>query len=340
MWKKWTIGWFIAAMLCTCIAGQQLVPGMYCGLENCYDVLGVVSSSSKSEISRVYRKLARNSHPDYLRSHGASKQEIEAGVEKFHRLSAAYETLKDSREEYDYYLQHPEEYYYNYYRYYKHKMPNVDVRVVLFGTITAISIFQYISWMTSYNTAITYMMHQSKYRNAAKEEAKARGLWIDKSEQKKQKRFKSKEELKQDEDNLLRNIIEEKMDIRGGYQKPQYTDVLWMQLFLFPYYLFKFMSFHSLWIYNYTLMKKDYSDDAKIYLICKNIGIKSVQWDIHTDAEKRVYMQRKLWVKANAQEYIHEKQEEAKVKMAEDPKMKRYRRWMNKGGPGRMTFED
>ena len=64
------------------------------------------------------------------------------------------------------------------------------------------------------------------------------------------------------------------------------------------------MSFHSLWIYNYTLMKKDYSDDAKIYLICKNIGIKSVQWDIHTDAEKRVYMQRKLWVKANAQVFI------------------------------------
>lgn len=38
--------------------------------------------------------------------------------------------------------------------------------------------------------------------------------------------------------------------------------------------------------------------------------------------------------------FMAEKAEEAKVKMAEDPKMKRYRRWMNKGGPGRMTFEE
>jgi len=37
---------------------------------------------------------------------------------------------------------------------------------------------------------------------------------------------------------------------------------------------------------------------------------------------------------------LEEKAEEAKAKMAEDPKMKRYRRWMNKGGPGRITFEE
>jgi len=155
---------------------------MYCGEESCYDVLGVDSSSSRSDISKAYRKLAREYHPDYLKSHGASKEELEKGVKRFHIIATAYETLKDPqvKEEYDYYLQHPEEYYYNYYRYYKRQIPNVDVRIVLFGTISAISIFQYISWMTSYNTAITYMAQNSKYRNAAKEEARARGLWLDK----------------------------------------------------------------------------------------------------------------------------------------------------------------
>jgi len=157
-----------------------LIPGMYCGLENCYDVLNVLPTASKGEISKNYRKLAREYHPDYRLSHGASKQEIEEGVEKFHAIAVAYETLRDSREEYDYYLQHPEEYYYNYYRYYRRRIPNVDVRLVIAGTITIISVFQYISWLTSYNTAISYMAQTAKYRSAAKEEAKQRGLWLDK----------------------------------------------------------------------------------------------------------------------------------------------------------------
>lgn len=36
------------------------------------------------------------------------------------------------------------------------------------------------------------------------------------------------------------------MDIRGGYQKPAYTDVLWVQIVLLPYYLAKYGKVHSL----------------------------------------------------------------------------------------------
>ena len=40
---------------------------------------------------------------------------------KFRLIATAYETLKDDdvREEYDYYLDHPEERLYNYYQYYR-----------------------------------------------------------------------------------------------------------------------------------------------------------------------------------------------------------------------------
>nr|XP_002132082.1 dnaJ homolog subfamily C member 25 [Ciona intestinalis] len=330
----------VVILLCTFdLASCQLIPGMYCGEENCYNVLDVDSSASKGEISKAYRKLARIYHPDYLRGRGGSEKEIEEGVLKFHQVATAYETLRNTqtRDEYDYYLQHPEEYYYNYYRYYKRKMPNVDVRVVLFGTVTVISVFQYISWMTSYNTAIQYMVQNSKYRNAAKEEAKSRGLWVEK---RKQKKFKTKEDLKQEEDDLIRSIIEEKMDIRGGYQKPEYSDVLWMQIILLPYYIYKFFKFHISWLYNYTIMKKEFTEEDKIYLVCKNLGIKPVAWDMQSDKNKYECMNRELWITSNAKVYIHEKQEEAKAKMANDPRMKRYRRWMNKGGPGRLTFDD
>lgn len=50
---------------------------------------------------------------------------------------------EDSRRDYDYMLDHPEEYYQHYYAYYRRRLtPKVDVRVVILVTICAISIFQ------------------------------------------------------------------------------------------------------------------------------------------------------------------------------------------------------
>lgn len=40
------------------------------------------------------------------------------------------------------------------------------------------------------------------------------------------------------------------------------------------------------------------------------------------------------------QVYRKEREEEMKLKMATDSKMKRYRRWMKNEGPGRLTFAD
>ena len=50
---------------------------------------------------------------------------------KFMQIATAYETLRDeeSRADYDYMLEHPEEMWRNYYRYYRRRVgPKVDVR--------------------------------------------------------------------------------------------------------------------------------------------------------------------------------------------------------------------
>lgn len=50
---------------------------------------------------------------------------------------------EDTRRDYDYMLDHPEEYYQHYYAYYRRQLtPKVDVRIVILVTICAISIFQ------------------------------------------------------------------------------------------------------------------------------------------------------------------------------------------------------
>lgn len=64
---------------------------------------------------------------------------------KFRMLATAYETLKDedSRKDYDYMLDHPEERYYHYYQYYRRRVaPKVDVRIVIVVTVLVISLIQ------------------------------------------------------------------------------------------------------------------------------------------------------------------------------------------------------
>lgn len=57
------------------------------------------------------------------------------------------------------------------------------------------------------------------------------------SAQRKKNKFKSQEEKKDDENAILRKVIEENADIKGGYEKPKITDVLWIQMFVFPYHI-------------------------------------------------------------------------------------------------------
>lgn len=75
----------------------HLLPGIYCGEENCYDILNVTRDSTKNEISKNYRHFARIYHPDIR----------ETGDEEMFKIIAnAYEILKDdeARKDYDYML--------------------------------------------------------------------------------------------------------------------------------------------------------------------------------------------------------------------------------------------
>lgn len=111
--------------------------GIYCGKENCYEVLGVTPDATEAQIKKVYRKLARDLHPD--------RNKGEDAKEKFQRVAAAYEALRDeeSRKDYDYLLAHPDEYYRNLYRYFKGKAaPKLDVLPILVVLLIVVSVFQ------------------------------------------------------------------------------------------------------------------------------------------------------------------------------------------------------
>ncbi|XP_071781693.1 dnaJ homolog subfamily C member 25 [Centroberyx gerrardi] len=324
-------------------AASALIEGLYCGTEVCYDVLGVDRQASKAEIARAYRQLARRYHPDRFRvgDPDLPGETQESAEKKFLQVATAYETLKDedSRKDYDYMLDHPEEYYRHYYAYYRRRLaPKVDVRIVILVTICAISIFQFYSWHSSYNEAINYLVTVPKYRIQATEIAKQQGLLNRTKEKGKNRR--SKEEIREQEEEVIRDIIKNKIDIKGGYQKPNLSDILLCKIVLFPYYLTTYVAWYSSWVYRFTICREEYGDEEKLYIIRRNMKMSQSQFDSLEDKLRETFLEKRLWIRENYEVYKQEQEEEMKVKMATDPRMKRYRRWMKNEGPGRLTFID
>merc|ERR1712126_673604 len=314
-------------MLRTCLmllltmapACHGLVEGLYCGVENCYDVLGITRDANRGAISKAYRSLARKHHPDMF------KGEVEKAENAliFQKVANAYEILKDeeSRTDYDYMLDNPDEMYRHYYRYYRRRVsPKVDVRIVIAVTITLISIVQYYGAWQRYHEAIDYLARNPKYRLAALEVAKDEGM-VD-TTKKRGKERKDKSTLREEEEALIRNVIENKMDIKGAHRKPSMCDILWVQMILLPVTIVKYIVWWVSWIWR-----------------C-NMKISLSAWDSLEDDQQEKYLKRQLWIKAKWLEFKTEQEEEARIKMAESNRHKQYRRYMKNHGPGRMTFED
>ncbi|XP_077978527.1 dnaJ homolog subfamily C member 25-like isoform X2 [Glandiceps talaboti] len=283
------------------------------------------------DISKAYRQLARKYHPDKYKGPDAE--------EKFQKIATAYEILRDEeqRRDYDYMLDNPEETYRHYYRYYRRQYaPKVDVRIVIAVTITVISVIQYFSWWTRYNSAIKYLITLPKYRLRALEIAKEDGL-LDRG---KKRGRRSKEEIKEEEEATIRKIIENNMDIRGGYSKPKVTDVLWVQLIVWPYYLIQYIIWYARWIWKFNIKKEPYGEEEKHHIIRKYMGLSEGRYEALDDSQKDEFMRKELWIKDKFVEFKKEQEEAMKAKLAENSKYKSYRRWMKSRGPNRMTFED
>ncbi|KPJ16207.1 DnaJ-like subfamily C member 25-like [Papilio machaon] len=329
----------VLSLICqviTVYSADHLLEGIYCGKKNCYEVLGVSREATKNEIGRSYRQLAKKFHPDMHRLPEAKKE----AEEKFKEIATAYEILRDDEErsDYDYMLDNPQEYYAHYYRYYRRRMaPKVDVRIVIAVTISVISVIQYYSAWSKYDTAIKYFMTVPKYRNRALEIAKAESK---EAQGKGKANRKSKAEQKMEQDRVIRRVIEENLDIRGAYAKPQIIDILWIQLILLPYTITYYAYWYLRWFWKFTIMKQPYGEEEKLYIIRKYMKLGQHQFNALEDKERRQFLDEELWIKDNFLVWKELKDEEEKKALAENNKYKQYRRYVKQHGVGRMTFDD
>lgn len=87
------------------------------------------------------------------------------------KFTCRYEILKDeeSRSDYDFMLDHPEQVYSHYYRYYRRRMtPRVDVRIVVAVALIVVSALQYFLARQRYYTHVRnscVCLHERKFLN-------------------------------------------------------------------------------------------------------------------------------------------------------------------------------
>lgn len=140
----------------------------------------------------------------------------------------------------------------------------------------------------------------------------------------------SKSELKEQQEKLIREIIVEKMDIKGSYSKPSVIDILWIQLIISPYTICKYLLWFIRWTVNFTILKKPYGMEEKLYLLRKNLGLGVNQFNAIEEHTIDDYMRKELWIRDNFKEWKEEQDEEMKAKMAESSRYKSYRRYAKK----------
>ncbi|XP_040360305.1 uncharacterized protein LOC8031523 isoform X2 [Ixodes scapularis] len=148
------------------------------------------------------------------------------------------------------------------------------------------------------------------------------------------------EELKDEEESLLRKIIEEQVDIRGGYSRPSLRQVLWVQLVLLPVTLGHLAWWQARWLFKFTLGGQELGPVEKEYLIRRHMGLSQGQWDALEDRERQGFLRDQLWLKDKFKVWKQRQEEEMRAKLAESARYKSYRRYMKNHGPGQISFED
>ncbi|KAK8762335.1 hypothetical protein V5799_026403 [Amblyomma americanum] len=104
------------------------------------------------------------------------------------------------------------------------------------------------------------------------------------------------EEIKEEEENTLKRILEEQVDIRGGYSKPTVRHVLWVQLVLLPYTIGSYLWWQARWLFKFTLGGQELGLPEKQYLIRRHMALSQSQWDALEEKDRQGFLRDELWI--------------------------------------------
>ena len=73
--------------------------------------------------------------------------------------------------------------------------------------------------------------------------------------------------------------------------------VLWLQLILAPYYLLRLIYWAVRWVLLFWILKREFGDEEKCYIIRRRLGYSASQWDAVSDNDREWYLSQELWKK-------------------------------------------
>jgi len=328
----------LVAAVC-CFLPRAFAEDMYCGAQNCYDLIGIsrLDDPSVGDVKKVYRKLARLLHPDSFRADAlatlaasgslpnALKQlstlpstKSEA-VKAFRRIAAAYEVLsdKDRRSAYDYYLDHPEQRMYNQYAYYKATYAaKTNPYYVVFGFLSALSAFHWYARMSRFKTAVKYFTNYDRdfqirvKRLAAERLAEA----APKSSGGKKGNRKQNRALLETFEAEVKAELTKSLVIEGGYKKPTWRDIIAVQLLFAPYRTGAYFWWNISWYYRFSIKGEAFGAEEEEWLTARSLRISLGQLQSMDADKKKELMDRRLWEEGAMEEYIQHQKDEMKRK--------------------------
>mmetsp|Transcript_38842 Transcript_38842/g.62226 ORF Transcript_38842/g.62226 Transcript_38842/m.62226 type:complete len:195 (+) Transcript_38842:53-637(+) len=171
---------FTLLLSCALFASASAASDLWCGDNNCYEVLGLFSNATSSEVKKAYFKQSLKWHPD--------KNPSDEAKNEFAKLAGAYEILSEPRrrEDYDYALAHPEQEWRNRARFFRDKYFNsgymqVGLSHVFLGFLAVGSLFQYLNTYMNYHDNLAALKASSWYKTEWKRLAAERSSSTSKS---------------------------------------------------------------------------------------------------------------------------------------------------------------
>lgn len=280
------------------VVASQGPSDLYCGENNCYEMLGVLRESTAEEIKKAYRKLALKWHPD--RNKGKEKE----AEEMFTKIARANEVLSDERlrKAYDYMLDHPEERMQNYYAYYEAVYkPKTPMWAVFSGTVSFISLMQYINMHRVYGTTMRYIKKQAAFKRRVNEVLEAR--------------IKGKKKVSKDEKAELRERIESELmetevKVTGsGSTKPSILNLLPFQLVSAPVHIFRLVVTSARWHWRFTVLKEEYGEEERLLLTKQVLNLDETAWDDVPEKLQAQLIAQELWKPENYAKFQKEENE-------------------------------
>jgi len=305
----------ILAVLATMAAEIYDPLNVFCGSASCYDVLKINRNATGKEVKKAFRQLSLSLHPD--------KNKEENATENFRVINKAFQVLSgnESRPLFDYYLDHPRDYFKVSGEHYIRNVPYSDVRIVFTVVILLISWFMHVMQNQKHERAVKFLYSATLNNLGVKNGGSKQTLELyrrasDRYDKEvralKAKGDKSVGKGRMIKDPLFKEIVDQvvsEVKIEGGHRKPHWKDSFAVQVLIFPYTL-------VVWSNNYYrryISSAPLPESEQYEIAAQKVGLGT--WEEMSQDDRAGLVKRKIWLRESYDRWISEREELRQKKM-------------------------